>query len=851
MLKRFALLSIILVLLLGTSLQLFPHPPQRQKISKWLTLGPIPVPPADKKLLKNSSGLLEFRHLPIANIQPVKGAATAWAGGKPFTWRTPNGYAFPSNGTQLVYLATYLETNRWLKTRLVINKGDFKATGFLNGEPVKISASEDGKTLEAELKLTNEKHLLVLKVLLPEGKSAGIEAFLENKEPFQKATIAVSTSPEHKMNITNVLNSVRLINISVSPNGRRAAVQLVQTRPPEGRSERWVEIVDVNSRATLFSSRHFGSMSRVHWLKNSRHFTYTQRKKGKTAIYKYDSVRHGQELLLEGIENFTNYWWAPDNSYLIYSVSHPKKDKDYIYIKDLPERSAFPESRRSLYIFYPSAAGGGGVTHLVSDQTLDFRTAVISPDSRRVLLVREEIDYSKRPFSTKTVHLFDVAGHSHEQLLQDAWIDSLTWAPDSQKILVKGGPSSFDGVGNTLKSGTIPNDFDYQAFIYYIKLKRAEAISKKFDPAIDRVYWTTKDTIYFLVENKSFKRLYKYSVSKKTYRLVKPGPGMDVIRRIDIPRGKHLAVGWTGGVNHPFRLYRFNLSSNRVSLLKDYNAGMYRNVKFGKYTNFNYTAASGRIVMGRLYYPTNFDSTRKYPMIVYYYGGTSPVSRDFSGRYPKEWYAANGYAVYVLQPTGATGFGQEAAAVHVNDWGAVTSKEIIGAVKKLTGTYSFIDRKRIGAMGASYGGFLTQYLATQTDVFAAYISHAGITALSSYWGSGDWGYSYSALATADSFPWNRKDIYVGQSPLFLAERIKQPLLLLHGASDNNVPPGESYQMFAALKLLGKEAALITYSGEQHFIMEYKKRIHWMRAIIAWWDKHLKDQPEHWDQEFAK
>lgn len=321
---------------------------------------------------------------------------------------------------------------------------------------------------------------------------------------------------------------------------------------------------------------------------------------------------------------------------------------------------------------------------------------------------------------------------------------------------------------------------------------------------------------------------------------------VDVVHRVDFAKQKDTAVFWGSGVTTPHRLYKLNLSADRVSLLKDYNREAFQYVTIGKYESWDYKTEGGRTVMGRIYFPPGFDKNKKYPCIVYYYGGTSPVERSFGGRYPMNWYAANGYVVYVLQPTGATGFGQDASAVHVNDWGVVTSDEIIAAVKELARVHRFIDPARVGAMGASYGGFLTQYIATKTDIFAAYISHAGISSLSSYWGEGDWGYLYSGFATAGSFPWNRKDIYVGHSPLFLADRIHKPLLLLHGDKDNNVPPGESYQMFAALKLLGKDAALITFTGQQHFIMEYKKRLQWMRTIIAWWDKYLKNQPEHWD-----
>ncbi|MCK5222094.1 MAG: S9 family peptidase, partial [Candidatus Aminicenantes bacterium] len=229
----------------------------------------------------------------------------------------------------------------------------------------------------------------------------------------------------------------------------------------------------------------------------------------------------------------------------------------------------------------------------------------------------------------------------------------------------------------------------------------------------------------------------------------------------------------------------------------------------------------------------------------------SPVERSFGGRYPFNWYAANGYIVYVLQPSGTVGYGQKFSAVHVNDWGQTTSEEVIEATKAFLKAHPYADPKRVGAMGASYGGFLTQYLATQTDVFSAFISHAGISALSSYWGVGDWGYTYSGVATAGSFPWNRKDIYVDQSPLFMADKINTPLLLLHGEKDNNVPPGESYQMYAALKLLGKEVALITIDGQAHWILNYPQRVRWMKTIIAWFDKWLKGDPLYWDTLYGK
>ena len=272
----------------------------------------------------------------------------------------------------------------------------------------------------------------------------------------------------------------------------------------------------------------------------------------------------------------------------------------------------------------------------------------------------------------------------------------------------------------------------------------------------------------------------------------------------------------------------------------------YSNVRRGDVEPWNFTSSDGRSVVGRVYLPIGFDPAGRYPAIVNYYGGTSPIDRSFGGRYPAEWWAANGYVVYVLTPTGAYGWGQEESTVHVNDWGEVTGRQIIGATGAFLKAHPFVDPQRIGCIGASYGGFMTMRLVTETDLFAAAVAHAGISALSSYWGEGYWGYSYGAVANADSFPWNSQDIFVDRSPLFAADKVTTPVLLTHGLEDPNVPPGESDQFYAALKLLGVPAEYLRVDGLGHLIMEHDKRALWSKSIVAWFDRWLKEEPEWWE-----
>ncbi len=138
---------------------------------------------------------------------------------------------------------------------------------------------------------------------------------------------------------------------------------------------------------------------------------------------------------------------------------------------------------------------------------------------------------------------------------------------------------------------------------------------------------------------------------------------------------------------------------------------------------------------------------------------------------------------------------------------------------------------------------MTMLLTTRTDMFGAAVSHAGISSISSYWGEGN--FASSAAATAKSYPWNRPDIYIDQSPLFAADKVVTPLLLLHGAIDNNVPPGESEQMYTALRVLGKEVEYIRIDDELHWILQCDRRQRWSESIAARFDKHLKDDAAWW------
>ncbi len=146
---------------------------------------------------------------------------------------------------------------------------------------------------------------------------------------------------------------------------------------------------------------------------------------------------------------------------------------------------------------------------------------------------------------------------------------------------------------------------------------------------------------------------------------------------------------------------------------------------------------------------------------------------------------------------------------------------------------------------------MTQYLQTLTDIFAAAVSHAGISNVTSYWGEGFWGYSYNAIAAAKSYPLEQSRTLHQTRLAFQCRQDPHPLLLLHGTEDTNVPIGESIQIFNALRLLGRDVEFITVDGQNHVITDFDKKLIWQDTIMAWFAKYLKETPRWWNELYGK
>lgn len=846
------------------------HSNDKVVISQWMRTSPqlleIPVF-ADKENIEgetfSAADLLEQTFISLEDHFPENGKTLMVRNGNNVTWREAftdsNGYVTleeitDTNKPQVSYLAIYIDADRWIKATLEI-KTPHMLRAWLNGKVIgtKKTTEKEEKTVgkvTKELELKRGKHLLVMKTL--KAPDATLEwkvmASLQIEDPYQVHDLGITPEPVHRKNIHHVLEGKKISSVDLSPNGTYYKVNYSETLPSTGKTERWSEIKRTEDKTVIHSFRH-ADVSRMTWTPESNKLSYTHSRNGKTTVFLHDIENGTVETLVEDMLNFSGYRWAPNEKYIIYSIQEKGKgaDDDIRQVIGMADRQANFRNRTFLYKYELESNTHQRLTY----GNLSSYLQDIHPQSDQILFSQSYPDYTEIPYSRQNMFVLNLTTMELDTLWADEWYAvSAKYSPEGDQLLCTGAPSAFNGAGVNVPDGTIPNNYDTQAYIYDLSTQNILPVTKNFAPSVSSATWNKSDNnIYLLVVEEDKRKLYRYDVRKEEMEIL-PLEG-EFVASPDFAKGERLAVYRSNMVNAPNQYYLLNLKNLRSSILEDTESENYKHVELGEVHDWDFQTDDDLTIKGRVYYPPDFNPEDQYPVIVYYYGGTTPVGRGFGGRYPYNLWAGSGYLVYVLQPSGAIGFGQEFSAAHVNNWGITVADEIIEGTKKFLDAHSYADKTRIGCAGASYGGFMTMLLMTRTDLFTAAISHAGISALSSYWGEGYWGYSYSGVASAGSYPWNNKDLYINQSPLYSADKVNTPLLLLTGDSDTNVPPGESIQFYTALKILDKPVELVMVKDQDHHILNYNKRILWHNTIMAWWDKYLKDQPQWWENQYPE
>lgn len=722
-------------------------------------------------------------------------------------------------------LSFYLNNTEYLKAQIEV-KG-----------PKNYEVFVDGKEHVGELELAPEHHTIAIKYLAEAGCGDSLSVVMDAKK-----SLMVTTDPKHPYMVHDLTDGLRVRGISLSPDGSLAQVNFQNTQR-DGSSQWSYELRDTKTgRVVSQLGKSYG------WMPRTVALVEETWENGQRMLTRIDPLTWQRTRLATHLPK-GGYTISPTEDFIIVSVQEegPTEDADVFEVVEMDDRQ--PGWRNRNYLCRYDVATGlcqrltfGNKGEMLCD---------ISQDGRKLLIATSHSRLTKRPTTVTDYLLMDLQTMKTDTLFIDAeFVGGAYFSPDGRQVLFTGTPEAFQRVGCQLPPDVTPSMIETELFLYNIATRKITPLTKDFDPSVTNVEWSAADgMIYFSAEDRDYVNLFR--LNPQTGKIDKLPVRGDYTYRFDLAAHAPVLGYLSYKTLEPASAYVLPLQKKGKEVCFFDGKTVIGDALLGTCQDWNYTNSRGDTVYGRLYLPHDFDATKKYPMIVYYYGGCSPTSRYFESPYAPQYWNSLGYVAYIVEPSGATGFGQEWASRHVNTAGQGPAEDIIEGVKKLCDTHPYINRKKIGCMGASYGGFMTQYLQTKTDIFAAAVSHAGIANHTSYWGEGYWGYNYSEVSMANSYPWSHRQLYVDQSPLFNADKIHTPLLLLHGTDDTNVPIVESLQMFTALKLLGRDVALVEVKGENHHILDYKKKEKWLATQMAWFQKWLKDDPTWWDVLYPK
>ena len=338
--------------------------------------------------------------------------------------------------------------------------------------------------------------------------------------------------------------------------------------------------------------------------------------------------------------------------------------------------------------------------------------------------------------------------------------------------------------------------------------------------------------------------------SKCIYAVVEER-GRDNIYRIDIPGYKRTRV-ITGGVNTGVQvgpdnktlayLHQTNAQPAEVwvsgKALTHHNDSALATLDLPPLEEFGFVGALGDSVFGWSQKPPGFDPTKKYPLIYLIHGGPQGAWTDSWGpRWNNQMFATRGFVVAEVNFHGSTGYGQKFTDAISQHWGDYPYEDVmkgLDAVARLP----YVDSTRMGAAGASYGGYMVYWIAGHTNRFKVLVDHDGVFNTVSMAGSTEelWFTDWEFAGT----PYANRALYEKWSPLNFVGNWKTPMLIVHSQLDYRVDLSEGYQAFTAAKRMGVDAKFLYFPDEGHWVLRPRNRRIWWGTVLDWLEVHLHE-----------
>ncbi len=356
----------------------------------------------------------------------------------------------------------------------------------------------------------------------------------------------------------------------------------------------------------------------------------------------------------------------------------------------------------------------------------------------------------------------------------------------------------------------------------------ARLVTGSFDAWAERPWWVDEDTLAFSHDEAGHHVVRVLDLkSGASRRLSERGHASELRLTPDRTR----AVYALDALDFPADLHVVALSGGEARTLTHLNAALLEGMALPQGTSSTFTGSESKPVQAWEVRPPDFDEKKKYPLLLWIHGGPIHAYLDqFHFRWNAQIYAAAGYVVIMVNPRGSTGFGQEFIEDNNGDWGNRCYRDLMLAVDEWSAR-PYIDEARIAACGASFGGYMVNWIAGHETRFRCLVSHAGLFHLPGFHGTTDAGPEWEL--EFGGVPWESIELYDKWSPHRFVGAFQTPTLVIHGELDYRVPIGEGLQMFQALQQRKVPSRFLYFPDENHWILKPANMRLWNETVLAW------------------
>jgi dipeptidyl aminopeptidase/acylaminoacyl peptidase len=629
-----------------------------------------------------------------------------------------------------------------------------------------------------------------------------------------------------------VMDQFSIRNVSspdVSPDGEWVAYTVTETlfEKQTTRSRVWMSSID--GRHHLPMTIADADASDPKFSPDGRYLTFLSARggDGKTQVWAMSRLGGEADPLTRVKQGVSEYAWSPDGTRLLLTIRDATaqdgdEPRPFVIDRQQFKRDyvGYLDRRRShLYVM----AIGDTTLKRLTHGDFDNNQAVWSPDGTRIAFVSNR---SANPDATIDSNIWIVDAGKGEQV---AGLVQVTTNPgtDTQPAW------SPDGRSIAYVTSIQPELFWYATSHLAVSEAKSNSPARILTQEIDRnvnqpSFSADGRNIRFIVEDAGRTHLARINPTGRTMERIVSG---DVTIN-GYSAHPDLVVTLTGSFQSPDELHV--VQSNRSRQLTHHNRGFLERIEMPAFEEIRFPSADGTTIHGFLIKPNGYREGVRYPTLLWIHGG--PVAQyEHSYMFTPHLFAANGYAVLLINPRGSSGYGQAFSQILFADWGNKDYEDVMAGVSVAIDR-GFADPGRLGVGGWSYGGILTNYVITKTNRFKGAVSGASETLMRSNYGHDHYQLYWEKEL---GLPWETPENWERLSSFNHVAKIETPTLWIGGAADWNVPIIGSEQMYQAMKRLGRETLLVVYPGEHHGIERPSFQKDMVERYLHWFDRHVK------------